>query len=177
MSRQHFQVSKGLTVTPVTARPSDPQNGDIIYNSTTSSHERYENGAWKALRHVSFVVTKSGGTTNGGSTINTFTTAEEDTHSGFNLSAGTYTIPVDGAYIFKFNLAWSAPQTTSTLIVKNGGSSEQYGGNVTGSPGANYNEKLSYFGNCVVGDVISVVTNSASSLNLDSSHFCGYKVS
>ena len=47
MSRQHFKIGKGISLTPVASRPTDPENGDVIYNSTTNLVERYEDGAWK----------------------------------------------------------------------------------------------------------------------------------
>ena len=42
MSRQHFKIGKGISLTPVASRPTDPENGDVIYNSTTNLVERYE---------------------------------------------------------------------------------------------------------------------------------------
>jgi hypothetical protein len=49
MSRNHFKISKGVSLSPVTAQPSDPENGDIIYNSTTTRFEKYEAGSWSTL--------------------------------------------------------------------------------------------------------------------------------
>ncbi len=49
MSRQHFKIGKGISLSPVSARPSDPENGDMIYNSANSQFERYQNGVWGAF--------------------------------------------------------------------------------------------------------------------------------
>jgi hypothetical protein len=46
VSKQHFKIGKGVNLSPVTTRPSDPENGDMIYNSTNSQFEKYENGVW-----------------------------------------------------------------------------------------------------------------------------------
>lgn len=46
MSRNHFKITKGVSLSPVISRPSDPENGDMIYNSTNNVFERYENGVW-----------------------------------------------------------------------------------------------------------------------------------
>lgn len=52
MSRKHFKISKGISISPVTAQPADAENGDLIYNSSTSQFEKYENGAWTSLGSV-----------------------------------------------------------------------------------------------------------------------------
>lgn len=49
MSRNHFKISKGVSLGPVLTRPSDPEDGDIIYNATSGKLERYENTAWKVM--------------------------------------------------------------------------------------------------------------------------------
>jgi hypothetical protein len=49
VSRQHFKIGKGISITPVATRPSDPENGDVIYNSTNTQFEKYENGTWSAF--------------------------------------------------------------------------------------------------------------------------------
>lgn len=49
MSKQHFKVSKGLSIIPVDAQPVDADNGDIIYNSTANEFQKYENGAWSSF--------------------------------------------------------------------------------------------------------------------------------
>jgi len=46
MSRQHFKISKGISLTPTTSQPVDPENGDVIYNSTSNQFEGYESGVW-----------------------------------------------------------------------------------------------------------------------------------
>lgn len=48
MSQDSFRVKKSLTLVPVSARPSSPSNGEIIYNSTANNFEKYINGAWVA---------------------------------------------------------------------------------------------------------------------------------
>ena len=59
MSRNHFKINKGVSLGPVTSRPSDPENGDMIYNNTNAVFERYEAGGWK-----SFSSGSSGGAVN-----------------------------------------------------------------------------------------------------------------
>jgi hypothetical protein len=49
MSRNHCKISKGVSLSPVTTQPSDPENGDIIYNSTSARFEKYEAGAWSTV--------------------------------------------------------------------------------------------------------------------------------
>lgn len=49
MSRKHFKISKGISISPVSAQPADAENGDLIYNNTSSQFEKYENGAWSSL--------------------------------------------------------------------------------------------------------------------------------
>lgn len=49
MSRNHAKIGKGLSLSPVASRPSDPENGDLIYNSTNAQFEKYEGGIWKTL--------------------------------------------------------------------------------------------------------------------------------
>lgn len=49
MSRNHFKINKGVSLGPVAAQPSDPENGDLIYNSTDAQFQKYEGGVWKTL--------------------------------------------------------------------------------------------------------------------------------
>lgn len=49
MSRKHFKASQGLHVSPVSSRPADAENGDMIYNQTLNQFEKYENGAWTSF--------------------------------------------------------------------------------------------------------------------------------
>lgn len=51
MSRKHSKISNGISITPVSARPADPENGDVIYNSTNLQFEKYENGKWSSLNN------------------------------------------------------------------------------------------------------------------------------
>jgi microcystin-dependent protein len=52
VSKKHQKVSEGLNIKPVASRPTDPENGDIIYNSTNTQFEKYENGAWQSFGSV-----------------------------------------------------------------------------------------------------------------------------
>jgi hypothetical protein len=49
MSRKHFKIGKGLSVSPVSSRPTDPENGDLIYNNSNAKFEKYENGSWSDI--------------------------------------------------------------------------------------------------------------------------------
>ena len=49
MAIKHLKIQNGITVIPVTADPTSPQNGDIIYRSDLNKFRKYENGAWSDL--------------------------------------------------------------------------------------------------------------------------------
>lgn len=49
MSRKHLKASQGINVSPVASRPTDAENGDMIYNETLNQFEKYENGTWTSF--------------------------------------------------------------------------------------------------------------------------------
>ena len=111
MSRQHFNISKGLTITPVAARPSDPQDGDIIYNSTNLQFEKYQNGVWVGDAAVNLRQQATNAQTVAASTTTTlqFPTQLYNTNSGTFTSNTTYTVPVTGKYTIHARVAISQP--------------------------------------------------------------------
>lgn len=60
MSRNHNKIAKGLSLTPVASRPADPENGDLIYNSSNFQFEKYEDGIWKILGTTSLNLVTNG---------------------------------------------------------------------------------------------------------------------
>ena len=58
MAQNSFRIKNSLLLDPVAARPSNPSNGDVIYNSATGSFEFYANGSWTSYANqvTNFVV-------------------------------------------------------------------------------------------------------------------------
>lgn len=104
MSRNHFKVNKGMSLGPVTTRPADPENGDIIYNSANSQFEKYENGAWSSFSSAPSVVSVSARNSSGQSIANNLTTTLtnwteiSDASGAFNATTGIFTAPSAGLY-------------------------------------------------------------------------------
>lgn len=106
MSRNHAKIGKGLSLTPVAARPSDPENGDLIYNNANAQFEKYENGAWSMLSsaaapYLVFARNSSGQVlTTGVQTTVTNWTETTDTDNDFNATTGVWTCSTAGKYMF-----------------------------------------------------------------------------
>ena len=49
MANNFFKIDRGLSVTPQSTTPTNPQNGDIYYDDTLNVFRRYEAGAWKTF--------------------------------------------------------------------------------------------------------------------------------
>lgn len=49
MSKNSFKVDKSLTLKPQVSAPSNPENGDLYYDSTLNKFRKYENGAWSDI--------------------------------------------------------------------------------------------------------------------------------
>lgn len=49
MADNHFTINRGLTLNPQTSAPSNPNDGDMYYDSTLNKFQKYENGVWKDL--------------------------------------------------------------------------------------------------------------------------------
>jgi hypothetical protein len=104
MSRNHAKIGKGLSLSPVASRPSDPEDGDLIYNSANAQFEKYENGAWSSLSSVPATVSVSARNSSGQTIPNNLTTTItnwteiSDTSNVFNATTGIFTAPSAGLY-------------------------------------------------------------------------------
>lgn len=124
-------------------------------------------------RIVSFKAYKSGGNQNGVSGVNTFTSAADDTHAGFNLAAGSYTIRVPGDYFFTMNNEWTAPQGVGFIFRINGSQTGTY----SSSASSVYNSHAVLVPNLKAGDAITVSSSTGSVLNLLDFFFSGFRLS
>lgn len=123
-------------------------------------------------RVVSFSAFKSGGNQNGSSGVISFTSAQ-DTHSAFNLAAGTFTVQVPGDYQFTAVNEWAATQTVGFGIFVNGTVSGGYSSNAS----AVHGNTSAFVKNLKAGDVISVRSTTGSILNLANFYFSGFRIS
>lgn len=55
MSSKHAKISKGITFKGVTANPTDPDSGDLIYRSDLSQLLLYQNAQWNQVNGVTGV--------------------------------------------------------------------------------------------------------------------------
>lgn len=124
---------------------------------------------------VGFYATKVGGDQNGSSGINTFSTAVQDTVSGFNASTGEYTIQTghDGSYMFQIDVEWAAAQGVAFGIFKNGGLFGTYG---PSSASSFYESKGQYIPDLVAGDIITFRSATGSNLSITVAAVSGFKV-
>ena len=49
MSKDFAYIRKGISFNPRATAPTDPENGDIYYDTGLLRHRKYENGAWQDL--------------------------------------------------------------------------------------------------------------------------------
>lgn len=70
-------------------------------------------------RICSMVAFKNGGTSTAGVDIGSWTGVERDTHAGFNLTNGRYTIPTPGDYMVAFNCGTTVTGSLSISILVN----------------------------------------------------------
>jgi hypothetical protein len=112
-------------------------------------------------RVVSFRAYKSGGNQNGTSGVVSFTSVE-DTHGGFDLSAGTYTVKVPGDYQCGMNNEWASAQTATFIFRVNGSGKGTY----SSTASSNYSANSHLIRNLVVGDSLSISSSTGSSLTL-----------
>ena len=119
-------------------------------------------------RVIGFSAYKSGGNQNGTAGVNTFASAQ-DSHGTFNLSAGTYTIPVGGDYFFTMNNEWSAAQGVGFAFRVNGTVRSSYGSSATSIYVAN----SILLRDLKAGDIIAVTSATGSNLSLVDFYFTG----
>ena len=140
MSRNHAKIGKGLSLSPVASRPSDPENGDIIYNSTTNAFEIYENGLWNlvgGLKSARYTLASSQTINDNSNTTviwnttrhSTFTTTLLNTSTGritFSEGPGVYEVQVSIGIGSSTNIA--SGHRTATYIRVNGGTLRKIAG-------------------------------------------------
>lgn len=137
MSRKHSKVSNGISITPVSARPADPENGDIIYNSVNNQFEKYQNGQWGNFSSTSDLVFCSYSTSAGPSipsgveTTVLFGIQNWDSHNIYNTSTGEITLPRSGIGEISANCSFTAflgtANTTLYWVIFKNGSAYKYG--------------------------------------------------
>ncbi len=111
MSANTFNARKGINIGPVTADPSSPTNGTIIYRSDLNKFRKYENGAWSDLDTTggssALNSTVSVNTPNGygtGSVVRRWSVLQVSSGSDITyadhstLDGGTFTINTTGTY-------------------------------------------------------------------------------
>lgn len=118
MSRNHFKINKGLSLGPVSTQPSDPENGDLIYNSTSGQFEKYQNGTWQSLGSSGSSPIVDLFTGNGLTTVYTLTVDPGSKNNTLVYISGVYqnknTYAVSGTSL-TFDTA--PPDTTSIQVI------------------------------------------------------------
>ena len=119
---------------------------------------------------VSFNAYKSGGNNNGTAGVISFTSVGE-THNGFNLTTGEYSVKVAGDYQCGFNYEWAASQGVGFAFRINGVVVSSY----SNSASSVYGGGDFLLRNLKVGDLISLASSTGSVLNLTTFYFYGSK--
>lgn len=105
MSRNHFKINKGLSVGPVSTQPADPELGDLIFNSTTSTFQSWNGTAWVDLGSGGSSVTSPdalffGTGSDGDVTVTTSITLTNDMYYRNLTISGAGSINTSGYKIF-----------------------------------------------------------------------------
>jgi hypothetical protein len=115
-----FNARKGLNIGPVTADPSSPVNGTIIYRSDLNKFRKYENGAWSDLSPAAVSVVSK--------TANyTLTTTDSSVLGSASGGAFTFTLPTAVGAIGKTYTLTRIDQTLANIITINTTSSQTIG--------------------------------------------------
>lgn len=101
MADSFFKIRNGVNFGSLASDPSNPQNGDVYYNTTLQSFRRFQNGAWGAF---------GSGTGSGG--INYLATPTDS--SDFETDTGNWVAYQNTAQVQPVNGTGGSPVTTIT---------------------------------------------------------------
>jgi len=114
MSANTFNARKGINIGSVTADPSSPTNGTIIYRSDLNKFRKYENGAWSDMDTTggsvpnSYVIVSTPNGYGSGSVVRRWSTVQANVGSDITYAdsnsndGGHFTINTTGVYSISY---------------------------------------------------------------------------